>query len=655
MHGLLRRWCIIFTLAACLLPAAPRPAPAQDDAARAAFLAVAIRAARQGDWELAERYAGHAQSDTAADLVTWMRLRSGEGRFDEYTAFLRSHRDWPGMARLRRRGEAKVPGDDDPRATIDYFAEAMPETGLGAVRLAEAYAALGRADDATRVALTAWRSMRLTAGEQKVLVDRFGKALAPYNWERADMLLWRGYTDEAAAMVPLLDDAHAALARARIALRRQRPGVDALIAAVPAEVADDPGLAYERFVWRARKGLEDSAVELLRARSVSAAALGRPQAWASRRRSLARAAMRAGKPELAYELASRHFLTDGAAYADLEWLSGYIALRKLARPEVARQHFLNFLNVVETPISLGRGFFWLGLAEEALGNAEAARRAYEDGARHQTSFYGQLAAERIGAPTDPALAADQGADWRSGSFTEHPLLRAALLLQLAEEPDLARLFFMQLARTLDPENLERLAHLVLDLGEPNTALKIAKEAARGGVILPAAYFPVVDLDGLDLAAPPEIVLAIMRRESEFNDDAVSPAGAHGMMQLMPRTAQRTASELDLAYSRNRLTSDWRYNARLGAAYLARVLEEFGGSYILAFAAYNAGPSRARRWVEELGDPRNGEVDPVDFIEHIPFRETRNYVMRVMEAVTVYRIRLAGKPLPIRLSADLVRG
>lgn len=642
--------------AAVLVAPARAQAPALLDQASAAFMAGAIQAAERGDWELAERYAGHTRSETALHIVRWMRLRRGEGTFDEYVAFLRDRRDWPGLTLLRTRGEAKVPGETDPDATIDYFAEQEPRSGLGSVRLAEAYAAKGRDADAVKTAVRAWREMSLTGGEAQVLLARFGDRLAPHHEARADMLLWRGLTSQAEAMVGRVSDGYGALITARIALRRNQAGVDARIAAVPAELADDPGLAFERFLWRAKRGRDQDAEDLLMERSTSAAALGQPDAWANRRRSLAREEMREGDPERAYAIAANHHLSPGGSdYADLEWLSGYIALRKLGDAVRAREHFAHFRDYVETPISLGRAGFWLGLAEETLGNQAAAREAYGFGAQHQTSFYGQMAAERISAATDPDMARvpDKGI-WNDAAFRQTGLLRAALLLLVAEQEQLTKRFFLQLAETLDPGDLERLAALALDLDRPHTALMIAKEAAKAGVVLPAAYFPLVDLAGLDLAVDPELTLAIIRRESEFNPGALSPAGAMGFMQLMPRTAEQTASGLDLEYSRTRLTQDWRYNATLGSAYLAQVLDEFGGSYIMAFAAYNAGPSRVRAWIEQFGDPRLGEIDPVDWIKHIPFRETRNYVMRVMEAVVVYRIRLAGQAKPIRISADLRR-
>lgn len=622
--------------------AAVGAARADVNVAAGAFLASAVKEARKGDWEQARRFAGHARDEVARDLLEWMWLREGLGEWEDYVAFLHRHPDWPGLRLLRTRGEAKIPQALPVHAVIEYFGDQSPRSGIGSLRLVEALQREGRSAEARREIIRAWTHLSLTADEQAVFLKRHGEILAPHHPGRADMLLWRGLTRQAERMMPLLGPEDQALVRARIALRRRTRGVDDLVRAVPESRQDDPGLAYERFLWRTRKGLTDTAEELLRERSVSAESLGRPDKWANRRRALARQAMRDGDGPRAYEIASRHFLTQGSDYADLEWLSGYIALRLLNDPKTATLHFANFSRAVSSPISRGRAGYWLGRALEAAGFSEEALIAYRDGARYQTSFYGQLSAERAGVPIDPALVSPDPVRALPPEVIERDsVLHAALLWNLADEPALARRFFVHMAATQDAQGLHGLADFALSLGRPNIALMIAKQAARRGIILPRAYFPVTDLAGMDVAVPPEIALAIARRESEFNPDAISPAGARGLMQLMPRTARRMSEQMNLSYSPVRLTDDWKYNARLGSQYLAQLLKDYEGSYILTFAAYNAGPSRVAQWIETYGDPRAEDVDDIDWIEHIPFRETRNYVMRVMEAVFVYRARLRG--------------
>jgi len=634
-------------------------------------LARALADARAKDWAGARAQAAASGIPLDGDIIKWFRLRAGAGagasanagagtgaitwRLSDYVGFLARHRDWPGLPYLRRTGEATLAGEP-AAAVLAYFAGHTPKTGTGALRLADAYRALGRNGDAKAELVRAWRSLSLTRPEEDEFVSRFSKLLAPHNWARLDMLLWRGRKGEAQRLLARVSQSRAKLAKARLALRKNRKrGINALIAAVPRKLASDPGLAFERFLWRIRNGKTDAAIALLRSRSRSAAALGRPAAWANLRRSLARSAMRAGKGPLAYVLASRHFLTRGAAYADLEWLSGFIALRELHKPALAERHFARFRAAVTTPISLGRAGYWCGRAWEAMGKKAKAKAAYAFAARYQTSFYGQLAAERGGISTDPALAGGETfPNWRTADFMSSSVLKAGLLLLKAGELKLAGRFFAHLSESLDRTETGRLSALALALDQPYVALMIAKRAARQSDVIVPGYYPLTDLARRNLPVPAELALAIARRESEFDRSVVSPVGARGLMQLMPRTARAMARKTGQSYSRDRLLADPEYNASLATAYLAQLTETFGGNYLLVAAAYNAGPPRLRQWLAASGDPRTPGVDAVDWIEKIPYRETRNYVMRVMESLAVYRARLSGKIAPLHLAEALKR-
>ncbi|MFT5346561.1 MAG: soluble lytic murein transglycosylase, partial [Dinoroseobacter sp.] len=272
---------------------------------------------------------------------------------------------------------------------------------------------------------------------------------------------------------------------------------------------------------------------------------------------------------------------------------------------------------------------------------------YRRGAQHQTAFYGQLAAERAGLPTDPALPGREiYPDWRSQGFMATSVLQAALLLQEASERDLAERWMVHLSERLDLQQRGSLADLALHLREPHIALRLAKWAASEGEILHRAYHPLTDLADANLTINPALTLSIARRESEFDPVVISGAGAMGLMQVMPRTGQETASKMGLAFSQDRLLSDPAYNARLGSDYIRRQIEDFGTALTLVASAYNAGPSRPRAWINRFGDPRLDSVDVIDWIEHVPFTETRNYIMRVTESRVVYGMILAGRPLPL---------
>jgi soluble lytic murein transglycosylase len=196
--------------------------------------------------------------------------------------------------------------------------------------------------------------------------------------------------------------------------------------------------------------------------------------------------------------------------------------------------------------------------------------------------------------------------------------------------------------------------MAIDLGRPQIGIRIAKDAAAEGMILPDQYYPLHLIAERTWPVPTEFAMAIARQESELDARAASSVGAQGLMQLMPATARHVADKEGVPYDAKRLVNDPLYNAGLGTAYLARMLSHFDGSYLLAAAAYNAGPGRVDAWVETLGDPRKPGADPVAWIEEIPFTETRNYVMRVLEALHVYRARLNGHAAPVRLVADITR-
>ncbi len=593
----------------------------------------------------------------AADgLLRWFRLREGDGALDDYAAWFRDFDHWPLPVTIQREAEQMLE-DAAPEEVRAFFADRAPRSADGWMGLFDAHLALGDRDAARAIAERLWRGSALSAAHETALLTEFGDTLAPLHTERLDMLLWEGVRAGAGRMLDRVPDGHARLGRARLALQARESGVNALIDRIPAGLASDPGLAHDRFQWRMDAGLRDSAAELLLERSASAEALGRPEAWARWRIFLARTALSDGEHALAYDLASTHHLDDGVQFADLEWLAGFIALRHLDRPDDALRHFRALRIRVSSPISLGRAGYWEALAQEALGNAPAAEAALMFAAEHQTGFYGLLAADRAGLPLDPALAnGPDFPDWRQTALAGSDLLEAALLLIEADEWHEARRMVIHLARTLTrKDEFGALADLLLDKGEPNMALNVAKIAVQHGFVLPRAYFPLNGLENADLPADPALVLAIARRESEFDPAVVSPADARGLMQVVPGTGRMMARELGIEdFTPASLTTDAELNARLGAAYLDRLTREFGPSLALVAAGYNAGPGRPRQWIDRLGDPRDPSVDIVDWVESVPFAETRNYIMRVAESLIVYRARLAGGTAPIEMEA-LLRG
>lgn len=641
-----------FAIAALLLPSLPAAAQTAAPPPRSAgAIGGLVGAVRNGDLAAVNRLR-EAAGPIGVRIATWRILRGGiAGDLATYAAFDAGHADWPGMDLLRARAETRMDGVP-AQAILEWFATREPQTSAGLLALIRARQETGT--DASGLLQRLWLNHDLPEPVETALLAAQGAVLEPLNTERLDDLLWRGEWAQAERMIARVDAGHQALARARLALQRNADGVDARIAAVPAALSNDPGLSHDRFRWRLARGFTDSAAELMR--DASPDALGRPADWAGQRARLARRAMAAGDYPLAYDLAAHHGLDEGVVRADLEWLAGYVALRFLDRAEDAATHFRALSQRSSSPITLGRAGYWQGRALEVLGREGDARAAYEFGARFQSAFYGQLAAERLGLDLDQALIADpRYPDWRETALAQNDLLQAALLLHAAGQWHEARRFVVHLASILtDEAELGALAQLWLDRNEPHFALKIAKEAIRNGILLPRAYFPLTGLERADLLVPPDLVMAIARRESEFDARVTSHADARGLMQVLPSTARHTAQRLGMVFDAGRLTTDGAYNAVLGAGYLREMSDQFGGTLSLVAAAYNAGPGRPTRWIGEFGDPRSEAIDPVDWIEMIPFDETRNYVMRVTEAVVIYRAILAGQTGPVRLT-DLLRG
>lgn len=613
---------LFYAVIFCLCAAAPAPAQTLSDV---------FDMIDEGQISKARETAA-PMGDVSRDLAEWAILRQGDGDLADYARFLARRPDWPDTRRLWREAEANMQDAPDDQVA-QFFADHVPQTGAGALALAKA-----DPNRAAQVITNAWLSLRLSEDEQAEILEKYAQIVTPLHDLRVDALLWQGRAKDAERMLPLLTGKSHDMAAARLAYLTNAANAGE----EPSHLRQDAGVAYARFAWLARRGENTSAAELLRERSASAADLGQPFRWSGWRRSLARWAMRDGQARLAYDLASRSHTTpdDGYNHADLEWLSGYIALTYLDQPFVALEHFKYFRDQVSTPVSLGRAWYWIARAEDASGTD--AQASWAEAAKHP-SFYGLLAAERL------AGAVTMTAPLPVRPLPDQDMIRAVRQLLEANEPGMAYLFVTDLAQTADTGTLEALTGALLARDEYFLTLRVGKGAAARGILIPAAYFPLHPLADQAMDIDPALALAIARQESEFRTNAGSPVGALGLMQLMPGTAKEVAGDLSLPYSRARLTADWQYNVQLGTAYLAGLRESFGNSPVLMAAGYNAGPGRARDWINQRGDPRNPkeQVDPVDWIEHIPFRETRNYVMAVVGAIPLYQARLGQAQTPMR--------
>lgn len=631
---MLRVLITILSLSATLAVAQDGPRP----------LANAFVHMKTENWTEAERVA-IKDGQAALDVVLWTKLRAGDGTPREVLDFLSRNKDWPGLPYLRKRSEP-VFETAETAQILAFFGDSLPQTAQGALIYARALTRNGQTSKAELMIQNAWVDFSMDQKTQDVFVSQFGGVIKPLHETRLINLLWRDDHAGARAMVPLVSADLAALLQARIVLRKKEGDVNALIDAVPAKLRDHPVLAHARFEWRMTSDFRESGISFLRERSKSAVLLGKPQAWVTYRERIIRDMLYDGQGKQAYEFAKNHHLTDGDDFAVLEWLAGYIALKYRNDAKAAIGHFDRFLKAVETPISLGRGYYWMGRAYDTLGQKDQAKAAYIKGAEHQTSYYGILAAEQAGIGFGPEFFEwSELPDWRTASFVNTSVFKAAILLLSADQLSLGERFLTHLAETMDDQEILQLTDFLEEAQRSHVLVMVGKRAANYGRNFPRPYFALHAMIGMPSRVPIELSLSIARRESEFDQSVVSPVGALGLMQVMPKTGAEMAGDIGIAFDQSRMTTDWRYNVELGNTYLTELGERFGGNPVLMSLAYNAGPSRAERWMERLGDPRKSGVDIIDWVEMIPFDETRNYVMRVTESLPIYRARLGKDPLP----------
>ncbi len=658
-------------LAALVLPVAAcaaAPLWAQSDSASRAWLSQQFTATENGS---AAAPAG-APSPTAQSLATWDWLRrtprvGAEPSLIAQAAFINSHPGWPGVAAIRRRAEAQAANPRTPEGEARAFLQRVPpQTAAGLAQLA----LLSSGAEAERLARAAWVRTGIPPELEDPLRARFGPLFTKAeNAARADALLWAGQTTAAGRMLPLLDDEARALALARIALRANAADAEGRVASVPARYRRDAGLTFDRALWLERRGRLAEAEALL-ARGDIEPGVSAPETWLEKRLALGRAAMRRSDHQTAYRILANHKsypttadlaalpLSQRIDLSDTEWLAGWIALRKLNRPEDAVRHFTNFNRAVSTPISQSRGEYWLGRAEKVRGNKAAANAAFERAAQQFDYFYGQLAAEELGripALPTPTAASVTPAD--RARFEATPLARAVMLLNDMGSRERESLFVRALAEsTSTPAEARIAAELGTRLKRDDLGVWTWKTAR------PKGNFNTFDLAYPRLpatAAVPSrewiISHAIARQESSFDRTALSHAGARGLMQLMPATARDVASKLGQPYNVQRLFDDPAYNITLGSYYIGLRRDNFSND-ALAIAAYNAGAGNVRKWLNMNGDPRSGSaIDMIDWVEMIPIQETRNYVQRVTENAVIYSLlepkRQGAEP---RVSRWLIR-
>ena len=603
----------------------------------------ALKLIKKGKWTSAEQMIADTRNPLSAKIYYWLAYTKNHGdiNFTRIAHFTNQNPDWPLQKTLRLNAEKNLNDSIKDEAITAWFKDRAPLTPDGMERYLDALINQNKNKQVNEIAASWWSNALLTPSQQ----SRFLKKYKNYIDERTHLirfnyLIFKEHYTNARAIAKVIGRGYPALADARIAVAKNSPGVDAKIASVPPHLQGDPGLAYERLRWRRRNDKTIGALEILH-NPPAAELIANPEAWWKERHIMARRMIEDKKYDSAYLLVSKHQQEEGLSFAQAEFLAGWLALRFLDKPWRAFEHFEALYHRVSSPISRARGAYWAGRASEDLGHPGIARQWYRVAARHQTTFYGQMAMAALSDEYKPPQQVQpRRILQKQNRFNRSEMVQVARILNKAGYRRETTAFLDALANKLeDPDDYILVADLAVELDHYHNAVRIAKKGLKKNIFMMEHAYPTLLSRVKNIELEWALVHSIIRQESAFDFDAKSPAGARGLMQLMPATAKEVARKKGISHKTSWLTSKPDHNILLGSTYMQQMLDRFDGSYILAAAAYNAGPGRVGRWLDEIGDPRSGEIDIIDWAEMIPIYETRNYVQRVLEGVYVYRMKL----------------
>jgi soluble lytic murein transglycosylase len=594
----------------------------------------------------------------ARKLIEWVILRGDDAElpFQRYATFIAQNPSWPSLSMFRRKAEAALWQDRADDATVlSFFNGTKPLSNKGKLAMARALLARGDRTQAQAYVRDAWRTDVLSRDLEKQVLDNFGPLLTGGDHKaRMDDRLYAEDTDGGLRAATLLGGTQLAIAKARIAVINKSSNAGKLLDAVPQDARRDSGYIFSRIQWLRRNDKIAEAAQWMAAAPRDAAAVGDPDEWWIERRLIARKLLDEGDAQAAYRVARDAALpVKGSNKVDRHFTAGWIALRALNDPAAAMPHFAAIAQSTEHPTGLARAAYWQGRAAEALNRREEARAHYDRASRYPTAYYGQLARARLGAGD---IVLHPLPDARSGA-ERLEMARVFEMLYAIGESDILVPAAADLAERADSSALAMLADISARHKDARVTLLLGKGAVARGLPFDKHAYPVEGLPRYEPVGPavePQVAYSIARQESAFNPKAVSSAKAYGLMQVTVPAGKHIAKKLGIGFDQKRLIGDPAYNVRFGAAELGDLIESFRGSYILSFAAYNAGRRRVSEWIERYGDPRDPKVDAVDWVERIPFSETRNYVQRILENLQVYRVRF-GASSKLMIEADLRRG
>ena len=613
----------------------------------------AVSEMEKGRWSSALKIAKKAKDKSIFNFIQWRHLLTSgnSASFYDYKLFIDNNPNYARIGRIKYLAEHKLSTKKiSPKKIIDWFNNEEPLSGFGKMILGESYILSGELAKGKNLIKQGWTNADLSKSELIFYRKKFKKYLNAQDYiKRADYLAWNNKYWDLRRLLRYLPKDYELLYNARQLLMSKSYGVDQAIKKVPSKLKNDAGLNYDRLKWRRKRGRVDSSVEILVQIKNTKDYLVRPDKWWIEREIIARSLIYKKKYELAYKISSNHALTEGSEYAAAEWMSGWIALSFLKDPLLAKNHFQNFYENVSYPISTSRGAYWLGKTYEKLKDKEQSTKWYQEASKYLTTYYGQLAFLKLNPNAKFELNKDMEVDkkYRYVFFNKELVKISYLLNELKKDK-----YTKHILRHLANDNIQKgseilAAEVATDIERYDFAIQVSKIASYQKRFHNTYNYPIIStpkkINGRKI---PEsaFILSIIRQESEFDLSANSHAGAKGLMQLMPYTAKLVSKQAKLPYSKSRLTSDPEYNINLGSHYIAGLILQYDGAYPYATAAYNAGPNRVKYWKKINKNPQKKQIDYVDWIELIKFKETRNYVQRVLENYNVYRYILEKKPI-----------
>jgi len=612
-----------------------------------------IQAIEKRQWTSALSLSKKAKDTSIYNFIQWRHLLTtgNQASFYDYMAFIKRNENYPRINRIKYLAEHKLSTNKiSPKKIIDWFGPNEPLSGFGKLILGESYIKTGNIEKGISLIKDGWITADLNRSNMKFFRKKYKKYLDSSDYiKRADYLAWENKYWDLKRMLRYLPKDYELLYTARQILMSKSYGVDQAIKNVPAKFKNDAGLNYDRLKWRRKRGRVDDSLKIIFKVKNNKDYLVRPDKWWTERAIMTRALIYKKKYELAYKVSSKHSLDKGPEFAEAEWLSGWIALSFLNDPILAIDHFNSFYQNVGYPISLSRGAYWLGRSYEKIGDKEQSYQWYEEATKYLTTYYGQLAHLKI-KPNENFELEEQKkiTDEYRKYFYKKDLVKIIHLLDELNKDKYTKNILKHLANDNIPSGSEILAaELSSNISRYDFAIQIAKLASYEKRFHNNFNYPIIStpkyINGRKI---PEaaFILSIIRQESEFDMTANSHAGAQGLMQLMPYTAKLVSKQAKLPYSKSKLTSDPEYNINLGSHYIAGLILEYDGAYPFAIAAYNAGPKRVKYWKKINKNPQKNQIDYVDWVELIKFKETRNYVQRVLENYNVYRYILEKKPI-----------